>query len=393
VVAVPQAAVTLEPGVPWEVPVREAWPTEAWPQATPEEVGLDPQALQRLVDYGFRRDGDEVDRKGQRTNALLIVKDGKLVVERYARGYTGDTPMLTWSVSKSMSSTIFGAAVMDGLVDVNQTACHYYEPMCRPGHDAVRVTDLLRMSSGIQWDETYETSPIFSSVMAMLYTRGSHDMPAFVARQPMAFWPGIHWSYSSGDANVGMAVLRGAIGNADRYHAYPWERVFDPIGMKDVTFERDGSGTFVGSSYLYARPPDLARWLWLILNDGTWDGRRILAPGWVRYLRTMAPAYYTTPVSRASREDNPGAWWYVNLGDPERDIAPPWPDFPSDAFGAEGHWGKYLWVIPSWDMVVVRLGDDREYGCAYAWQTDCVKDPNKAFTITLFQKLLAQAVK
>ena len=373
------------------VPERDAWPTEGWPTASPADVGLDADALAKLDAYAFARNGDDDDRHGQRTNALVIVKDGRLVYERYARTTTPDTPLLTWSVSKSVGNSLIGAAVHEGLIDVNAPAARYYPPMDRPGLRDVRVTDLLRMSSGIAWAETYETSPIFSDVMAMLYTRGRHDMPAFVASHPLAHPPGTSWSYSSGDANLLMAVLRGAVGE-DRYADYPWTALFDPIGMEHVAFERDAGGTFVGSSYVYAPALATAKWAWLHLNDGVWDGRRVLAEGWVRYTTTMAPAFYTTPVGLDHYTDNPGAQLYLNKGDPARDLPPPWPSLPDDAFGASGHWGKGVWIIPSWDMVVVRMGDDREYGCANVHQPDCVPDQEKAFTKPYFLELLAATV-
>jgi CubicO group peptidase (beta-lactamase class C family) len=226
--------------------------------------------------------------------------------------------------------------------------------------------------------------------MAMLYTRGPADMAAFAASQPLTAWPGTRWSYSSGDTNILMAVLKGAIGEG--YADYPWKRVFDPLGMDHVTWERDGSGTFVGSSYLYATALDQARWGQMVLDDGAWNGERLLAPGWVRYTTTMAPSFYTTPVGHDHYEDNPGAQWYVNRGDPDRGLDKPWKYMPDDAFGASGHWGKGMWVIPSWDVVVVRVGDDREYGCELPTETDCVADREAAFTASRFHELLAAAV-
>jgi CubicO group peptidase (beta-lactamase class C family) len=354
-----RAAVVLEPGVPWEVRARDFWPTEGWAVAAPEEVGMDAAKLADAEAYAFERAGDDADRKGIRTNALVVVRGGRLVLERYARDYTADTPMLTWSVTKSFVNTMVGVAVRDGKIDVNAPAWKYYAPLDRDGARDIRVTDLLRMSSGLDWDESYETSPVFSSVMGMLYTRGRDDMALFAASRPLRAAPGTYWSYSSGDTNVLSAVLEGAVGR-EHYPDYPWEAVFDRIGVTSAVLETDGAGHFVGSSYLYATPRDLAKWAFLYLNDGVWDGERILAEGWVRYTTTLAPSFRTTPVRRNHAEDNPGAQWYVNVGDPERDLDPPLQGVPTDTFGAQGHWGKRIWVIPSKDLVVVRMGDDRD---------------------------------
>jgi len=380
----------LQPGVAWTVPTRERWSGE-WPTALPGESGMDPEKLQALIDYSFRRDGDAVNRKGQRTNALVILRHGKLVYEGYGRGTTPKTPLLTWSVSKSFGSTVVGAAVHQGLVALEDPACKHYPAMCSGGREKIRVTDLLRMSSGLRWEETYESSPIFSDVMGMLYTRGSADMAAFVASHRVEYPPGTHWSYSSGDSNLLSAVLRGPLG--DRYEDFPWTAVVEPLGMDSAVYERDAAGTYVASSYLYASGRDLARIGQLWLDDGVWQGERILAEGWVRYSTTMAPAFYSTPVGYEHIRANPGAQWYPNLGDPDRGLDPPWPALPADAFGASGHWGKMIWVIPSWDMVVVRMGDDREYGCSYPGQPECVADKNRAFTKIWFLELLAAAVQ
>jgi len=368
------------------------WPTRGWPTATPAEVGLDPDALATLENYLFARNGDDVDRLGQRTNAFVLIKDGKLVRERYARGYTADTPMLTWSVSKSIANTIIGRAVAQGHLDLNDAIGDHYPPALEAGVGSVRVTDLLRMSSGIDWSETYETSPIFSSVMAMLYTRGRSDMAAFVASHGLAVAPGTRWSYSSGDTTLLMGVLRAALGD-ERNADYPWVALFDPLGMSSAVLERDAVGTFVGSSYLYASGRDLAKWALFILRDGVWEGERLLPEGWVNYTLTMAPSYLETELTPELRGTNPGAQFYLNVGDPSRDVSPPWPAAPSDTFAAQGHWGKSIFVFPSLDMIAVRMGDDRRYACDIAGHDDrCEPDPMKAYSKKHYVELLMATV-
>jgi CubicO group peptidase (beta-lactamase class C family) len=386
---VAQPPVVLEPGVPWEVPARD--PITTLKTLPPVAGGLDPVALAVFDAYAFSERGTAGERDGQRTDAVVVLRHGRVVYERYARDTTAETPLLTWSVSKSFGATVYGAAVHEGLIDINAPVCTTYPPMCDGGKEHVRYTDLLRMSSGIDWQETYETSPVFSSVMAMLYTHGSDDMAAYAASRPLTAAPGTRWTYSSGDSNILSAALRAPLG--DRYADYPFTAVADRIGMSTARYERDASGTHVASSYLYASARDVARWGQLMLDDGTWNGERILAPGWVRYLSTLAPAFHTTPVGVEHHLSNPGAQWYVNKGDPARGLAPPWPALPDDAFGASGHWGKFLWVIPSWDMVVVRMGDDRVYGCGYDVQPKCLPDREAAFTKPYFLELLAAAVK
>lgn len=368
-----------------------ASPTAGWTVAEPAALGLDTDALAKLDAWSFRRDGDEQDRKGQRTNALLIIKDGQIAYERYARGTTAETALLTWSMSKSVANLLVGIAVGQGLLDVKRPAGDYYAPLKKRGHQDVKVIDLLQMSSGIGWGEAYETSPLFSSVLHMLYTRGSEDMAAFSATFPQKHPPGTRWSYSSGDTNLLMGVLRGVV-PPDQYPTWPWTQLFEPLGMSGVTWERDASGTFVGSSYLYAPAREVAKLGLLMMHDGVWEGRRILPEGWVELSTTMAPAYYQTEITPDLLGDNPGAQWYLNRGDPARNIPPPWPDLPADTIGAFGHWGKSMYVIPSWNMVVVRLGDDRTYACSWAGQEDCEPDPERAFSKAVFTGLLAEVV-
>lgn len=380
--------VVTQSGVPWDVPVRADWPTAGWTRAEPADVGLDPAAVERAVTYAFSRQGDDKNRDGVRTNALVIVKNGRLIVEQYARETTADTPVLTWSVSKSFVNTLFGAAVNDGYLHLDDSASKYYAPLDIGRKREIRVTDLLRMSSGLDWAETYETSPVFSSVMAMLYTRGRGDMALFAASQPLVHPPGKHWAYSSGNTNILMAVLEGALPKGI-YEDYPWT-VMAPLGVSDFTFERDAAGTYVGSSYLYMKPLDIAKWAYLYANDGVWEGNRVMADGWVRYTTTLAPGFETTPISRASREDNPGAQWYVNVGDPGRGLEPPLAGLPTDLFGAQGHWGKRIWVLPSQDLIVVRMGDDREHLCGEgeSESEDCATDPMKVWDDATFLHLL-----
>jgi CubicO group peptidase (beta-lactamase class C family) len=370
---------------------RSYWPTNDWQTATPEEVGLDPEKLKKLEEYLLRRTGNDDDRKGIRTNAFALIKDGKLVLEGYARGTTPQMPLLLWSVSKSINNTLLGIAVQEGKLNINDSASKYYSPLDKPGHKEIRVTDFLRMSSGLSWDESYETSPLFSSVIAMLYTQGHSDMANFVASQPQAYPPGTHWNYSSGDAVILSAILRGAVGEA--YDSYPYAMLFDKLGIKNAVFERDAAGTFVGSSYVYLTARDLAKWAFLYLNDGMWDGQRILPLGWVEYTTTMAPSYYTTEIHASDLEDNPGAQFYINHGDPKRNIEKPWPEAPDDLFGGLGHWGKSVFVIPSLDIVMVRLGDDREHACRYKGEEECVDDVEQAFSKRQMLKLLMEAVK
>lgn len=378
--------VVLEAGVPWTPPT-----TDLGADRAPAELCLDPAGLAALDAWAFARHGDDVDRKGIRTHALIVARHGAVAYERYARDTTPTTPLLTWSVSKSLVNTLVGVAVREGKLDLNAPLSKYVPELDHGRHREIRVTDALRMSSGLAFDETYETSPVFSSVMHMLYTRGRWDMASYTASRGLRHPPGKVWSYASGNSNLLMRALKSTMSEAE-YAAYPWTAVFEPLGIDGAVFERDGAGTFVGSSYWYAPARGIARWAQLYLQDGVWQGKRLLPEGWVRYTTTLAPAFATTPVSRDLREDNPGAHWYVNVGDPARGLAPPIATAPKDLFGAMGHWGKRVWVIPSQELVVVRMGDDRVHACAEGETEDCESDPAKVYSDAELLRLVEAAV-
>ena len=218
-------------------------------------------------------------------------------------------------------------------------------------HQYITLRHLLQMRPGLYWNEGYESSPLKSSVLAMLYTAGRKDMASFTAQQPMRYRPGTFWYYSSGNSNLLMAILRNAV-TPQHYVRFIWKELFGKIGMKNVVWERDNSGTFVGSSYLYAPPRQLAKFGYLYLNDGIWKQERILPKGWVRFSSTVSPA---DPVGHY------GAHWWLNAGRPSKGISKRWSHAPTDTICASGHWGQYIFVIPSLDLVIVRTGDDRDH--------------------------------
>lgn len=356
--------------------IKPEWPNPNWKEVSPESVGISSAKLKLVEEYTFERTGDENNRKGKRTDGLVIIRNGKLVFERYARNFDKDKIHLTWAISKSILQAMVGISVKAGLLKLDDPGYYHYEPLAQSeSHKKITVRHLLNMSSGLSAEEGYESGPLKSSVIAMLYTRGRKDMGKFCSDLPLRSEPGTHVYYSSCDTNILSAILKN-IYPENEYKELPFQKLFAPLGITQATFERDGSGTFVGSSYLYLTARDLAKIGYLYLNDGVWNGTRILPEDWVTFTRTPAPGYKTTPYSDDLDEDNYTAHWYANTGVPERGIHEPWPDAPKDTYAALGHWGQMMFVIPSLDMVIVRFGDDRE----------------KAFIKNEFLKLIKESV-
>jgi CubicO group peptidase (beta-lactamase class C family) len=200
------------------------------------------------------------------------------------------------------------------------------------------------MSSGLEWVEAYAERPV-SDVNIMLLLKP--DMAGFAASKPLAAKPDKVWHYSSGTANIISRIIRHVLGNRETYWEFPRRELFNKLGMRSAVWETDASGTFIGSSYLYATARDYARFGLLYLNDGVWQGERILPEGWV--------AYSTTPTPDAPKGQY-GALFWLNGGRDSNPADRRFPRLPGDAFFAMGYQGQTIAVIPSRKLVVVRLG-------------------------------------
>lgn len=324
---------------------QEAWPVPEWTMA-PEANSADWRDVQAYAFAGR----DEHQRDGVRTDALLVIKDGRIVYEHYAAPTIRHTPHLTWSISKSVLATLLGVACREGRFALDDPVARFYPPM--QAHPEVRIEDLLHWASGLEWQEDYEYAPLHSSVVAMLYTRGPADMAAYTAARPAAVAPGQRFLYSSGDSNLLAAALRSMVGT-ERYGQYPWDALFTPLGITSAVWERDASGTLVGSSYLYMSARDLARIGLLMLREGRWQSQQMLAKDWVVFNRTP----FANAAAQAGEATPGGHWW---LNQPLPGAGRPWPSAPADTFAALGHWGQALYILPHEQLVIVRFADDRD---------------------------------
>ncbi len=308
-----------------------------WPHGDAAVASAPPAAISAAIDRAFA----EPDAIARQTLAVLVVHQGRLIAERYAPGTTQRTPMLSWSVAKSVIATLIGIAEARGLLELDAPAP--VDAWRGDARRAITLRDLLQMSSGLAFEEIYGPG---ADATQMLFRE--QDMGAFAAAKPQLHMPGDHWSYSSGTANLNARILKQAVGgslaNAWRFGR---EVLFDPVGMQSFVFEADTSGSFVGSSYAFATARDWARFAELHLRDGIWQGRRVLPEGWVEFV--------TTPVKAAPKGEYGGHWW-LNAGNPQSPSDRMWPSLPRDVYAARGHSGQYLIVVPSAELVVVRLG-------------------------------------
>lgn len=353
----PAAATSTDPAACPDLPA----PGPAWPDvraraapASSELAALDAWLFPPDLDRGDK------ERRGVRTDGVLVLHRGEVVYERYAPGWSAERPHLAWPVSKSLMATLAGLAVQQGRLREEDSVCQHLSGLPEAAC-AIRVEHLLAFSSGLTWRETYEgESPTTSSVLAMLYGEGQADMARFVLSHPPAHPPGTAFQYSSGDSNALSAVVGAALSpvGGDRW---PFTLLLDRLGVQGAAFERDGAGTYVGSSYLWARPRDMARLGWLWLQDGCWGPDRLLPEGWMAWAAQVNPAQRAQPLDFRPGDPIQGRHFWLNQALPEHGAPTrPWPSAPEDAFAALGHWRQGIYVIPSLSLVAVRTGDDRD---------------------------------
>jgi CubicO group peptidase (beta-lactamase class C family) len=278
----------------------------------------------------------------RRTRAIVVLQHGSVVTERYALGVGPDTPMIGWSMAKSVMNALVGVAVRRGALELDDPARIPEWSASDDARGTISVDDLLHMSSGLRFEEG--GSDPTSDLLTMLY--GAGDMAAVAMNQPLEARPGTRWKYSSGTTLILSRLLRNALGE-DAYRRFPHNALFEPLGMTSAVMEADASGTLVGSSYMYATARDWARFGQLYLQDGVWRSERILPEGWVEYTRKPAPA---------APDSIYGAHFWLRTPGEYRGPAA---TLPPDVFHAVGHEGQFLTIVPSYDAVIVRLGRTR----------------------------------
>jgi CubicO group peptidase (beta-lactamase class C family) len=338
-------------------PTRASWPTESWP-VNLVDANAKAAQIKALEDYGFTLTGEDKERKGFRTNSWVIIKNGVIVYEKYARGFDESKKHLSWSVAKSYSSALVGVAVKEGLLSLDESVCTYLPEYAGTPQCAIKVKDAITFGTGLQWQEEYEDQSYqVSSVIAMLFGVGHKDQLKHIITHKLVAEPGTRWSYSTGDAHLAAAVAKAALVPTHGKDAF-WKLLFDPIGAGKTAFEEDARGTPLGGSMVYATARDFAKFGYLFLNDGCWNGTRVVPEGWVA-ASTKPSDVYVSGSPEDEKSPSGYAWW-LNAAVPQKNQPKPWPDAPDDAYAAQGHWGQRIVVIPSEDVVIVRTGDDRE---------------------------------
>lgn len=315
----------------------ELWPEGERVQLDRLPSDIDASKLHEAIDAAFSE--PDPDKKLRGTRAVVVVYDGRVVAERYAPGFSHHTPMRGWSMVKSVASALIGILVEQGKLSLHDPpALPEWQKRDDPRGE-ITVDQLLHMSSGLEFSEGGPTS----DMSRMLFSVG--DTAAYAANKPLGADPGSEFSYSTGTTHIIFRILRHSLGGADAdYFAFPHHELFDRIGMASAVLEPDASGTFM--NHMYASPRDWARFGLLYLQDGVWEGERILPEGWVEYTTTPA----------AASDGMYGAHFWLRTSEEFRRGEEPDPSLPADMFFAQGFEGNHVVMIPSRKLVVVRLG-------------------------------------
>lgn len=289
-------------------------------------------ALQKTIDGAF---AEPNPKNLIRTRAVVVLHRGRVVAEQYANGFNKDTPLMGWSMTKSVTNAMIGLLVKDGKIDVTKPA-----PVAEwtDNRRGITTDNLLRMSSGLKFEENYGK---ISDATKMLFLENGAG--SYALNSPVEVAPATKWYYSSGTTNTLQEIMRRQFKTHAQYLNFPHQRLFQKLGMSSAVIEPDASGTYVGSSFMFATARDWAKFGQLYVQDGVWQNERLLPEGWVKY---------SARETAHSNGDYAAQFWtYCRKS-----------GVPADAFTMNGFEGQYVLIIPSKQLVVVRLGCSQNEG-------------------------------
>lgn len=314
--------------------------------AGPDVVEPKNDKLKAALDRAFA----EPDHGPRRhTKAVVVLHKGRIVAERYAPGIKLDTSLLGYSMSKSVVNAMVGILVRQGKLKVDGPApVDEWKDASDPRH-VISIENLMRMTSGLDLDETNTGFDIASQIMTL-----EGDMAGAAARAPLKALPGNRWHYSSPSTLILSRIVKNNTGGADGVERFARRELFAPLGMKAMTLEFDGQGTPFGSTFFLGRARDWARFGELYRLDGVIEGKRILPEGWVKWS--------TTPTVESP--EGYAAGFFTNQGDSRGAKARVKDGFPADSFFAQGALGQRTVIVPSSNLVVVRMGVTQDFSNA-----------------------------
>ena len=298
-------------------------------------ANIDYAKLEKAVANAFDKKGEQ----NKRTRSVLVIYKDKIVAEKYDTGFDKNSKILGWSMTKSITATLFGVLQKQGKIDINKPA-----PIAEWANDErakITINDLLHMNSGLEWEEDYTK---ISDVTQMLFL--DTDMSKSQIGKPLIGKTNATWNYSSGTSNLLSGILRKQFKTHQEYLDFWYSALIDKIGMNSMLVETDMAGNYVGSSYSWATTRDWSKFGLLYLHKGNWNGERLFDENWSKYV--------ATPTNTSNGKY--GAHFWLNAGGK-------FPDVPKDMFYCSGYQGQMVAIFPSHDLVIVRMGlkEDPEF--------------------------------
>ena len=306
------------------VPSNGHWPGDSWQTATPESQAMDSTVLEAAYDYAFRSE--------KYTQGVVIIKNGLLVAERYADERDGNSYGTSWSIAKSFTSALIGIAVRDGLInDINVSMAEFIPEWQGTEKANITLRHVLMMSSGLDWDESYNLDGDVSDIIQMIVL--TVDQLEYVVSRPVLHPPGTVFNYSSGETLLMSAVLEAVTGMP--VNEYAAQVLFGPLGMSPVDWWQDGTQRAALYCCIDTPTRQFARFGLLYARGGQWREEQLIPSQWINDSISPNDVY----------EGYGYQWWL------------------SDALGAKhayfsarDHDGQYIYVFPQYDLVVVRNG-------------------------------------
>lgn len=286
------------------------------------------KVLDMAVENAFDCEGE----KQKRTRAVVVLYKDRIIAEKYAKGFSRETKLLGWSMTKSITSAVLGVLEKQGKITLNQD--HLFPEWEKDERSKITLNNLLQMNSGLEWIEDYEN---ISDVTKMLFLEP--DMTRVQLNKPLIGEPNNSWNYSSGTTNLLSGFIRNQFKTHQEYLDFWYAELIDKIGMNSMVIETDLAGNYVGSSYSWATARDWAKFGLLYLHQGNWNGEQLLNESWVKYAAT--PTNGSNGVY--------GAHFWLNAGGV-------YPNVPKDLFSCNGYQGQHVFIIPSKDLIIVRFG-------------------------------------
>ncbi len=305
--------------------VSQYWPDKKWRTSSPQEQGMSSEKLLEMINLIQKQQID--------IHSIVIIRNGYKVLDASFFPYKSDLKHSIFSCTKGVTSTLMGIATEEGdIKDINQKVVDFFPEYTIENLDEAKknltLSHLLTMTTGLEWKENGS----YDGTDSWVQTRWSGNYVQYILNNPMSQDPGTSFYYNSGASHLLSAVLQKSTGQ--NTYDYATRKLFEPLGIKEVFWESDPQGVNIGGTNLFMSAQDMARFGYLYLRNGCWNGKQLVSESWIKEATTK---HVDTPNAIAGRDGYGYQWWMNSFG----------------GYSARGYGGQYIFVIPEEDLVVV----------------------------------------